>query len=193
MGDNSWNGREQNHALVNVGGGRFEEVGTPWGLDDTRDARGLAAADFDRDGDVDFVVNNYRAEASYFLNDLASERGFVAVRLEGVRCARDAIGAEVAVVVGGRRQVKLLSAGSGYAGQTSKELLFGLGGAAAVESGTTHATAVALTNRAGDGAALPTLHCRCTDSWKPEPVTSTRPPPAAAATAGVTAETASKP
>ncbi len=127
MGENSWNGQERNQVLLNRGVGTFIEVGTAVGLDSMHDARGMAASDFDRDGDVDFVINNYWAPTTYFVNRVGERRAWLAVRLQGTRSNRDAIGAEVAVLAGGRRFVRIVGAGHGYAAQYSLEQIVGLG------------------------------------------------------------------
>lgn len=126
VANNSWNGREQNHYLLNTGDGAFVEAGTALGLDDTRDGRGVAIADYDLDGDADIVVHNYRTRAGYFLNTQGQERAWIAIRLQGTTSNRDAVGAEVTVVVGGRRLLRLVGAGHGFAGQLSLEQVVGL-------------------------------------------------------------------
>jgi MYXO-CTERM domain-containing protein len=134
VGDRSWNGREHNQLLLNRGDGTFVEVGAALGLDGVADGRGLAAADFDRDGDVDFVVNNYRAQATYSINTLGQRRSWLALRLEGTHSNRDGIGAVVTVRAGDLVQTRVVGAGHGFASQFSLEQVVGLGDATEVDS-----------------------------------------------------------
>ena len=118
--------------LVNLGDGRFVEAATPFGLDSLRDARGLAASDFDGDGDIDFVVTNHNAEAHYFVNRAA--RGhWLKVRLRGSRSNRDAVGAVIRIKNGEWRQMRVITAGDGYASQFSRVAHFGLGDSSIVD------------------------------------------------------------
>ncbi|MFT7624609.1 MAG: hypothetical protein ACI9WU_003797 [Myxococcota bacterium] len=127
MGDNSWNGREHNHALLNRGG-TFAEAGVALGLADMRDARGLAAADYDRDGDIDFVINNYRAPAAYWVNQ-HDPQGWISITAP--------IGAEVTATLPGpaprRRLLRLVGAGHGYLGQNAREQIISLGAASSAD------------------------------------------------------------
>ena len=127
VGDRSWNGRERNQLLRNRGAGRFVEVGAALGLDALADARGLAGADFDRDGDVDFVINNYRAPAALFDNRLGARKAWVALRVRGTRSNRDGVGAVVTVYGDAGQQTRVVGVGHGYASQNSLEQVFGLG------------------------------------------------------------------
>ena len=77
MTENSWNGREHNHFMLNRGDGSFTEIGAGVGLDGVADARGIAFADLDRDGDADLIVNNYKALAAYYVNGLADRTNVV--------------------------------------------------------------------------------------------------------------------
>jgi enediyne biosynthesis protein E4 len=60
---------EQNQALRNDGAGGFAPA-PKWGLGSTRSGRGMSIADLDGDGDLDIVVNNLRAPAQLFENQL---------------------------------------------------------------------------------------------------------------------------
>ena len=105
------------------------------GADDIRDARGMATADFDNDGDLDIVVNNNpgdtgRAElarATLLRNNVGARHNWLAVELRGTKSNRDAVGATVTIEAGADRQVRLLGAGAGFASQHSARLYFGLG------------------------------------------------------------------
>lgn len=136
----SWNGNEHKVLLRNEGVGadgipRFVDVATAVGADLLQDARGFAAFDFDHDGDLDLLLNHNEGDsgrpelsrARLLRNDIGSERPWLAVEVVGTQSNRDGIGAVVTVEAGGRRQVRRVEAGSGYASQHSARLHFGLG------------------------------------------------------------------
>ena len=127
VGENSWNGRERNVILLNRGDGRFLAAGAALGLDDPLDARGLALADFDQDGDVDLAINNYLAPAALWINERGAERSWIAFRLAGRSKNRDAVGAIRRFRAGDRLHTRLVGAGHGYASQFSLEQHVGLG------------------------------------------------------------------
>lgn len=113
----------------------FSDVAMATGADDIRDARGMATLDFDNDGDLDVVVNNNpgdsgRAElarATLLRNNVGERRNWLAVELRSPGKNSHAVGAQVTLEVGGEKQVRLVSAGSGFASQHSERLYFGLG------------------------------------------------------------------
>ncbi len=134
----SFSGHERNCAFLNTGSGdrRFADVSGALGLDHDDDGRAVIPADWDGDGDLDLWLANRTGPRLRFLrNDLREPgSGWLALKLRGVDCNRDAIGARVAVTVGGgRKVVRSLRAGDGFASQTPKTLHFGLGDAAGVE------------------------------------------------------------
>lgn len=109
-----------------MGDGRFVEAASAYGMGSLRDGRGLAVSDFDGDGDLDFVVNNYNGAAHFFVNEAASGH-WLRVRLRGRESNRDGIGAILRVRTGARRQMRVVTAGGGYASQYSRVAHFGLG------------------------------------------------------------------
>ncbi len=145
-GDMSWNGYEANNLLRNEGCDedgvpRFSDVALALAADREGDARGIAVADFDNDGDLDIAINfnpgdNEMAErrrAAFLRNRIGENRSWLAVELRGTVSNRDAVGAEVAVETGDRRQFQQVTAGSSYASQNSQRLYFGLGESSQVD------------------------------------------------------------
>ena len=148
-GDRSWNGYEHNVLLRNEGMSdegalSFTDVAMAVGADDIRDGRGLAIADFDNDGDLDFAVNNNpgagpdRAGPQLLVNEIGASRNWLAVKLQGTTANRDAVGAIVQVDGENGRQTRHVASGSSYASQHSARVHFGLGAATSVRTLAVH-------------------------------------------------------
>ena len=119
-----------------LGGGKFSEL-PPAELGEFFQGkylgRGLARLDWNRDGREDFVVSHLDAPTALVSNASTKTGHFLAVQLKGVRSARDAIGARVTLVAGGRSRTGWLTAGDGYQASNQRQLVFGLGPHARVE------------------------------------------------------------
>lgn len=119
--------------MRNLGNGRFVDVAQAVGVDDIRDTRGVAVADFDNDGDLDVVVNHnpgIRTEIAptLYRNDIGQRQHWLQVELVGTRANRDAVGSEVRLdLADGRTLTRHVLIGSGYASQSSRRLHFGVG------------------------------------------------------------------
>lgn len=88
--------------------------------------RGVAASDFDDDGDVDLVVVHQDAPAALLQND--SDRGnWLKLFFRGRQSNRRGIGCRVTVTAGEQRWVQELYGGGSYASSHEPALIFGLG------------------------------------------------------------------
>ena len=124
----SLSGHETNSAFLNLEGRSFADVAAVAGFDFADDARAVAVTDWDGDGDMDVWTTNRTAPRLRFLrNETPSHNRFLAVRLQGTTCNRDAIGARVVLERRGQRLAKSIRAGEGFLSQSTKTLHFGLG------------------------------------------------------------------
>ena len=142
MGNRSLAGYQQKKVWINDGSGGFSDVAQMVGASDRYDGRSVALADLGGRGILDVVVANQRGPLLLYQNEVASGRQWIAFDLEGgcqgdapaAKCSnRSAIGAQVEVFWGGRRQLQEVSGGSGFCSQNQRQLHFGLGPAAAVD------------------------------------------------------------
>ena len=120
--------------LVGTGGGRFadasDRAGPPWRVD--RLGRGLATGDLDNDGRVNLLILSQNQPLAYFHNRSAGGHSLT-LRLEGTESNRDAVGARVTVVAGGRRRNAWRIGGGSYQSASEGRLHFGLGDAERAE------------------------------------------------------------
>jgi len=100
--------------------------------------RGLARLDWNGDGKEDFAISHLDGPAALLTNVTQPAGHFLALRLVGTRCARDAIGTSVSCAAGGRVVTRQLTAGDGYMASNERQLVFGLGEADRVERLTIH-------------------------------------------------------
>ena len=115
--------------FLNNGNGTFRDVASEIG-DDFRQpkvGRGLAYADFDRDGDLDVLLTTNNGPAFLYRNDQLSSNKSIRFYLVGTKSNRDAIGATVRIVHGGSSQFRMVKSGSSYLSQSELPVTFGLG------------------------------------------------------------------
>jgi hypothetical protein len=96
-------------------------------------ARGLAVGDYDNDGRLEVVVGNNGAAPLVLKNNAGEGNHWLGVRLEGVQCNRDAVGAVLAWSVGGVRKTRLKTSGGSYLSAHDPREVIGLGAAARVD------------------------------------------------------------
>ncbi len=133
---NDGNGKFKDHSLtsgINPAPSSYHLEETIGGLPAARSSRCAAVGDFNGDGRLDIVANNFNDAPSYYVN-ISPKRHFIALRLRGTESNRDAIGALVTLRTGGRTLVRQVQAAGGYLAQSTLTVHFGLGDSDAIES-----------------------------------------------------------
>ncbi|HEY1952890.1 MAG TPA: CRTAC1 family protein [Gemmatimonadaceae bacterium] len=138
-----------NSLMMNRGNGTFTDEAAQLGVESptggtnqptpiagkpaARSSRSAAVADFDGDGRLEIVVNNFNDKPYFFANRFP-RRNYIEFRLTGTTSNRDAIGALVRLWIGGNQLVRQVDPAGGYLAQSSKVVHFGLGDAQQVDS-----------------------------------------------------------
>ncbi len=122
----------RDYLFRNQGDGSFADATPQDWLDDLRPSMGLAYADYDRDGFVDFVLGNWNEGYRLYRNTGADGKGnnWLNIRLRGGGdINRDAIGSRVYLETSsGRALMQEVKAGSSLGAGNDMALHFGLGG-----------------------------------------------------------------
>ena len=131
-----------NALMMNNGDGTFQDRAAALGVEPpthgiyldesiggqraTRSSRSAVVADFDGDGRLEIVTNNFNDRPYYFANRFP-RRNYVAFQLTGTSSNRDAIGAVVRLWVGKTVMVRQVNPAGGYLSHSSRVVHFGLG------------------------------------------------------------------
>jgi hypothetical protein len=143
-------GNGHNFFFVRSADGRFHDIAAQLSLNQPLLTRGIATADVDGDGRLDYAVANQWGTSYFYRNESNNPGAFLGIRLRlpvGPRdvavsqtrlCregrganllpSRPAIGAEARVLLPGRAPlVQQVDGGNGHSGKRSPDLQFGLG------------------------------------------------------------------
>ncbi len=114
--------------FLNNGKGRFRDIAgeVGGGFEQPKVGRGLAFADFDRDGDLDLLLTTNNGPAYLYRNDQLAGNHSIRFRLIGTKSNRDAIGATLRIFSNGSIQSRLVKSGSSYLSQSELPVTFGL-------------------------------------------------------------------
>ena len=120
---------EPNLFYLNDGRGRFELLDGPVAsfCSPIEITRGLVVGDVDSDGDLDLLITNIHGPVRLYRNDAPRRGHWLIVSAIDPRLRRDAVGARITVVSGGRRLVRTIASTSSYLSSCDPRAHFGLG------------------------------------------------------------------
>jgi hypothetical protein len=121
--------RRQVPLLLSFDGDRFRRAGAPAGtyFAEPHEGRGLAAGDYDGDGDFDLAISQLEEPVAVLENMMPRSARPLVVHLTGTRSNRDAIGARVTLVVAGEPPLEMqLTGGGSYLSHGERALVFPL-------------------------------------------------------------------
>lgn len=133
IGGDSISGYERSRLFIKQGNG-YIDIAEEVGLTDLYDGRGICIADYDNDGLPELCIANQGAPFLLYKNEPEIRHSWIGFRLIGTRSNRDAIGSRITVTAGEKRQVKWVDPGSGFASQSDRRLVFGLGSLTGIDS-----------------------------------------------------------
>jgi len=123
---------ETHLAFRNLGGLRFENVSSAWGLDQKGVSFGAAFGDLAGDGNMDLVYTNYQAGVTLLRNTNDTGHRIICA-LRGTRSNRFGVGAKVTVENAAGVQVRTVTLGRGFMSSSEPIVHFGLGEDAVIQ------------------------------------------------------------
>lgn len=126
---------QPNSLYENLGNGKFADVSETAGdaLQDVQVSRGLATADFNGDGLIDYVISNNGGTAQIAFNQTEKHGNFVSLWLEGDKSNRNAIGARIVAKIGDKTIERQIMGAQSYLSVSDFRVNFGLGESAKID------------------------------------------------------------
>ena len=123
---------QPNVLLMNDGDGSFTNVSQASGADHPGSGRGGGYFDMNDDGCLDLFLSNFSLKPVLLRNSCQNGNHWLKLSLVGTESNRDGIGAKIELTTGETRQMRYVIAGSGFLGQSTLDVHFGLGNVAEV-------------------------------------------------------------
>jgi tetratricopeptide (TPR) repeat protein len=124
-------GKGEVRMFRNLGADGFKDVTADVGLDkiQLKDPRAIITGDYDGDGATDLLITQNHGPAVLLRNEGGNQNHWLRLSLKGLNDNKSAIGTKVEVFSGGNRQKFEIAGSNGYLGQSSTDIVVGLGDA----------------------------------------------------------------
>jgi len=121
-----------NYLFLNNGEHKFTKATRSAGVSEPGFSQGAATADFDNDGDIDIVVNNFN-ETAFLLENTSKSGNYIQFKFDGAKQNPFGMGAKVCIYYNENVQCSNMFVTRGYLSSTDYKLHFGLGENASIE------------------------------------------------------------
>jgi hypothetical protein len=124
-----------NPIFENIGGEKFKQANTDWGLQYEGFSNGAAYADLDNDGDLELIINNVDSTAAIFKNlTIENKRNnYLAIELTGPAANPKGFGTKISLEHDGNTQYHEHTTVRGFQSSVGQKLHFGIGKSALVD------------------------------------------------------------
>ena len=122
-------GKGEVRLFRNLGPDGFKDVTADVGLEKIqfKDPRAIITGDYDNDGTTDLLITQNHGPAILLRNEGGNQNHWMRLSLKGLADNKSAIGTKVEVFSGGHRQKFEIYGSNGYLGQSSTDIVVGLG------------------------------------------------------------------
>jgi Flp pilus assembly protein TadD len=122
-------GKGEVRLFRNLGPDGFKDVTGDVGLDNIHleSPRAIITGDYDNDGTSDLLITQNHGPAVLLKNEGSNQNHWLKLSLKGLNDNKSAIGTKVEVFSGGNRQKFEIYGSNGYLGQSSTDIVVGLG------------------------------------------------------------------
>lgn len=121
-----------NYLFLNEGEYKFAKATREAGVSKPSFSQGAATADFDNDGDIDIVVNNFN-ETAFLYENTSAQNNYIQFKFDGTKQNPFGIGAKACIFYDENVQCSNMFVSRGYLSSTDYKLHFGLGGNASID------------------------------------------------------------
>src|ERR1700722_6028514 len=122
-------GKGEGRLFRHRGADGFKDVTADVGLDkiQLKEPRAIITGDYDGDGATDLLITQNHGPAVLLRNEGGNQNHWLRLSLKGLADNKSAIGTKVEVFAGGNRQKFEIAGSNGYLGQSSTDIVVGLG------------------------------------------------------------------
>ena len=119
---------QEDQLFENIGNEKFKDVSVERGqyFKEEFVGRGAILGDYDNDGDIDIYIVNLNSSGMLLRNNKGNQNNWLMLNLVGQTSNRDAIGARIKLLAGGKVQIAQKKSTTGYLSQNDSRIHFGL-------------------------------------------------------------------